>query len=79
MKLEPELRAKFMEEAEAAHRPVSQVLREFVQRQREVREHDKFLHCEVEFVRLSMVPAKGNRMMKLSWIAARRANATKGV
>ena len=40
MKLEPELRAEFM--AEAAHRPASQVLRElmreFVQRQREARE-----------------------------------------
>ena len=37
MKLEPELRAEFMAEAEAAHRPASQILRdlmrEFVQRQ----------------------------------------------
>jgi predicted transcriptional regulator len=44
MKLEPELRAEFMAEAEAAHRPASQVLRElmreFVQRQRESREYD---------------------------------------
>ena len=47
MKLEPGLRAEFMAEAEAAHRPASQVLRElmreFVQRQREAREHDEFL------------------------------------
>ena len=42
MKLEPELRAEFMAAAAAAHRPASQVLRElmreFVQRQRETRE-----------------------------------------
>ena len=47
MKLEPELRAEFMAEAEAAHRQASQVLRElmreFVQRQRESREYDEFL------------------------------------
>lgn len=30
MKLEPQLRAEFMAEAEAAHRPASQVLRELM-------------------------------------------------
>ena len=30
MKLEPELRAEFMAEAEAAHRPASQILRELM-------------------------------------------------
>lgn len=58
MKLEPDLRAEFMAEAEAAHRPASQVvrdlMREFVQRQREAREYDKFLHSKVEAGRLSM-------------------------
>ena len=47
MKLEPELRAEFMAEAKAVHRPASQILRdlmrEFVQRQREAREYDEFL------------------------------------
>ncbi len=42
MKLEPKLRAEFMAEAEAAHRPASQIvrelMREFIQRQREARE-----------------------------------------
>ena len=51
MKLEPELRAEFMAEAEAVHRPASQVLRElireFVQRQRESREYDAFLGRKV--------------------------------
>ena len=51
MKLEPELRAEFMAEAEASHRPASQILRElmreFVQRQRQAREYDEFLRGQV--------------------------------
>ena len=51
MKLEPELRDAFMAEAEATHRPASQVvrelMREFVQRQREAREYDAFLRAKV--------------------------------
>src|SRR3546814_8461956 len=43
MKLAPELRDQFMAEAEAAHRPASQVvrevMREFVQRHRQTREY----------------------------------------
>jgi predicted transcriptional regulator len=58
MKLEPELRAEFMAEAEAAHRPASQVIRElmreFVQHQREAREYNAFLHNKVETARTSM-------------------------
>jgi predicted transcriptional regulator len=55
MKLEPELRAAFMAEAEASHRPASQILRdlmrEFVQRQRQAREYEEFLRCKVEDAR----------------------------
>lgn len=51
MKLEPELRAEFMAEAEASHRPASQILRElmreFVQRQRQAREYEQFLRGKV--------------------------------
>jgi predicted transcriptional regulator len=51
MKLEPELRAAFMAEAEASHRPASQIMRElmrdFVKRQRESREYDEFLRGKV--------------------------------
>ncbi|SIT68531.1 hypothetical protein SAMN04487768_1484 [Burkholderia sp. b13] len=47
MKLEPELRGAFMAEAKATHHPASQVvrdlMRDFVQRQREAREYDAFL------------------------------------
>jgi predicted transcriptional regulator len=58
MKLESELRAEFMAEANAAHRSASQVLRElmrdFVQRQREARDYNEFLYRKVEAGRRSM-------------------------
>lgn len=78
MKLEPELRAEFMAEAEAAHRPASQVLRElmreFVQRQREAREYDEFLRHKVEVARASMRAGRGksNDAVETEF-AARRA------
>lgn len=55
MKLEPELREAFMAEAEASHRPASQVvrelMREFVERQRQAREYDAFLRAKVDTAR----------------------------
>ena len=64
MKLEPELRADFMAEAQAAHRPASQVvrdlMREFVQRQREAREYDEFLSRKVDAGRASMLAGVGH-------------------
>ena len=78
MKLEPELRDEFMAEAEAAHRPASQVLRElmreFVQRQREAREYDEFLRSKVEAGRTSMQADRGrpNEEVEAAF-AARRA------
>jgi predicted transcriptional regulator len=55
MKLEPELRTEFMAAAKASHHPASQILRElmrdFVQRQREAREYDDFLRRKVEKAR----------------------------
>jgi predicted transcriptional regulator len=55
MKLEPELRAEFMAEAAASHRPASQIMREsmreFVQRQREAREYEAFLRSKVASAR----------------------------
>ena len=63
MKLEPELRAEFMAEAETVHRPASQVLRElmrdFVQHQRKTREYEKFLQQKVEVARSSMRKGRG--------------------
>jgi len=78
MKLEPELRAEFMAEAEAAHRPASQVLRElmreFVRRQRETREYDEFLSRKVDAGRASMRAGRGlsNEEVEAEF-AARRA------
>jgi predicted transcriptional regulator len=58
MKLESELREQFMAEAEAAHRPASQIVREmmrqFVQTQRESREYEAFLQRKVDTARASM-------------------------
>lgn len=58
MKLEPELRAAFMAEADAAQRPASQVLRElmreFIQRQSEARHYEAFLQRKVDAGRASM-------------------------
>lgn len=63
MKLEPELRAEFMAEAEATHRPASQVLRElmrdFIHQQRQAREYDEFLRSKVEAGRASMRAGRG--------------------
>lgn len=80
MKLEPELRAEFMAEAAAAHRPASQVLRElmreFVQRQREAREYEAFLHGKVEAARVSMRADRGRSNDEVEAIfAAKRAQA----
>ncbi|NMG17643.1 antitoxin of toxin-antitoxin stability system [Aromatoleum bremense] len=79
MKLEAELRDEFMAEAEAAHRPASQVLRElmreFVQRQREAREYDEFLHRKVEAGRASMRAGQGRSNDEIeAEFAARRAD-----
>lgn len=52
LKLEPELRDQFMAEADAADRPASQIvrefMREFVKRQCEAREYDIWFRAEVE-------------------------------
>jgi len=63
MKLESELRDEFMAAAEAAHRPASQVvremMREFIQRQREAREYDAFLQRKVDAARASIRAGEG--------------------
>ena len=84
MKLESELRADFMAETEAAHRPASQVLRElmreFVQRQREAREYDEFLRRKVDVARASMHAGLGRSNDEVEAVfAARRANTASPV
>jgi len=55
MKLEPQLRDAFIAEAEAAHRPASQIvrdlMRDFVQRQREARDYEGLVRRKVETAR----------------------------
>ena len=80
MKLEADLRAEFMAEAQAAHRPASQVLRElmrdFVARQREGRDYDRFLHSKVEAARSSMRAGLGRSNEEIdAEFALRRAKA----
>ncbi|WP_257558271.1 antitoxin of toxin-antitoxin stability system [Sphingobium sp. CFD-2] len=63
MKLEVELRSDFIAEAEALHRPASQVgrqlMREFVERQRMKREHSAFVERKVVRARTSMQAGQG--------------------
>lgn len=63
MKLESDLRESFMAEAEATHRSASQIvremMREFIQKQREAREYDEFLRNKVEIARRSMNAGQG--------------------
>jgi predicted transcriptional regulator len=80
LKLEPELRAAFMAEAEAAHRPASQVvrelMREFVERQRMAREYETFLQRKVDTARASMHAGRGRSNDEVeAEFAARRARA----
>lgn len=78
MKIEPDLRAEFMAAAEASHRPASQVvrelMREFVQRQQERRDHTAFLQRKVDAARTSIRDGQGrsNEAVEADF-AARRA------
>jgi hypothetical protein len=63
MKLEADLRADFMAETDALHRPASQVVRElmrdFVERQRQKREHTAFVEKKVAVARASVQAGHG--------------------
>ena len=81
MKLEPELRDQFMAEAEASHRPASQIvremMREFVQSQRESREYEAFLQRKVDAARADKLAGNGLTNDEVeAQFAARRAGAT---
>lgn len=64
MKLEADLRADFIAETDALHRPASQVvrelMREFVERQRLKREHSAFVERKVALARTSMRAGRGD-------------------
>jgi hypothetical protein len=79
LKLEPELQADFVAEAQSAHRPASQALRglmrDFVQRQRQSREYDEFLVSKVAAARVSMRAGIGrpNEEVEAAFSAKRAA------
>jgi hypothetical protein len=84
MKLEAELRADFIAEAQAADRPASQILRQlmrdFVKQQRQARDYDAFLEKKVEVARTSVLEGKGlgNDEVEAIFAARRAAADTKG-
>lgn len=84
MKLEAELRADFIAEAQAADRPASQILRQlmrdFVKQQRQARDYDAFLEKKVEVARTSVLEGKGlgNEEVEAIFAARRAAADTKG-
>lgn len=85
VKLETELRDAFMTEAEATHRPASQIVREFmrdfVQHQREARKHDAWFRSKVQEAldetgpRVSHDPFMDETRALIDRIAAEKAKA----
>jgi hypothetical protein len=68
LKLESDLRDDFLAEAASAHRPASQLvrefMREFIQRQREVREHDLWFRSQIQAALDDPRPGISNDDMK---------------
>jgi len=80
MKLEPELREKFMAEAAGEDRPASQVMRElmrgYIEQRRQAREYDDYLREKVEAGRASMRAGLGRSNDEVeATFAAKRAAA----
>jgi len=81
MKLEADLRDDFIAEAEASHRPASQIvrelMREFVRRQREKRKYEAFLQRKVDAARVSVRNGRGTPDDAVeAEFAARRSGTT---
>ena len=76
LKIEPELLAEFIAEADFIHRPASQILgdlmREFIQTQREAGNYDEFLKHKVEASRASMLAEIGHSNEDVELLFAKR-------
>ena len=76
LKIKPDLLAEFVAEADFMHRPASQILRdlmrEYVQRQREARTYDEFLKQKVEASRVSMHAEIGHSNEVVEFLFANR-------
>jgi predicted transcriptional regulator len=80
LKLEPELREKFMAAAQAVHLPASQVMRDlmrdFISQQQQVKNHDDFVQRKVAAARASIQAGRGRSNDDVeAAFAARRAKA----
>jgi hypothetical protein len=80
MKLEADLRADFIAETEAAHRPASQVMRElmrdYIAKQREARAYHEFLQKKVDIARAQIRDGLGRPDSEVrAEFAALRADA----
>lgn len=79
MKLEPQLRDAFIAEAQAVDRPASQIvrdlMRDYVQRQRDQRDHEAFVRAKVEAGRRDRVAGldQSNDDVEAEFVARRRA------
>ena len=76
LKIKPDLLAEFMAEADFMHRPASQILRdlmrEFIQTQREAGNYDEFLKHKVEASRASMLAEIGHSNEDVELLFAKR-------
>ena len=81
MKLEPELRAAFMEAAASDDRPASQVVRElmrdYIEQKRQARDYDLFLRQKIAAAQNSMQMGQGrsNEDVVADFAARRTASA----
>ncbi len=79
MKLEPELRDRFMAEAAADDRPAAQVVRElmrgYIEQRRQARDHDAYLRHKVEAARADKAAGRdvSNEEIEAEFSAARDA------
>lgn len=79
MKLEADLHEAFMAEAEAVHRPASQIvremMREFIERQKDKKAYEAYLTQKVETARASMDAKEGrsNEEVDADFAARRQA------
>ena len=78
MKLEPELRDAFMDEASREDRPASQVMRElmrgYIEQRQRAREYDDYLRAKVEAGRASMHEGRGRSNDEVEAAFAARRN-----
>jgi hypothetical protein len=76
LKIKPDLLAEFVAEADFMHRPASQILRdlmrEFIQTQREARNYDEFLKQKVEASRVSIHAEIGHSNEVVEFLFANR-------